>query len=372
MSDAVATHNPKIALVGPIAEESLPARGGYQACNRRTISAMRLAGVDVVAISYPHPSTSGWKKLLGYGIGFVRLFLKVGKLRGRAVHVTGLYKQFIYLEAILVALAKLRGLTVVYDIRAGSMMRYYAEFSAMYRFVFRSVLKASDRIMVEGKEYCDFIELITGTPPYYFPNHVPISDVAAGHSGATRCDDEIGLVYVGRIVEDKGIEVVLEAASILRSRGIRTKVSIAGEGDIHYLEYLKTRYTGDANHWLGALPPEEVFSLFSRGHFFLFPTRHNGEGHSNALTEAMAAGCVPIVSRNGFNASVVGDCGKVLSIDATSSDYAAAVMESGIGDRWGSLSQKCAERASSSFDSRIVIGALLGEYAKLNGRSSCD
>ncbi len=95
----------------------------------------------------------------------------------------------------------------------------------------------------------------------------------------------------------------------------------------------------------------------------MFPTRHFGEGQSNALTEAMACGCVCIVSRHGFNASVVGAAGVVLQVDATPQQYAEQLTEVwSTPDRWRMLSEAGRRRAAARFSTRPVIARLIEHY----------
>jgi glycosyltransferase involved in cell wall biosynthesis len=114
-----------------------------------------------------------------------------------------------------------------------------------------------------------------------------------------------------------------------------------------------------------------VLALFSSSHFFLFPTTHPGEGHSNALTEAMAMGCVPLAALNGFNHSVMGDCGGVLPQSATSDAYADTVLDIVRSGRWSALSSAARERAHLHFNTNCVVDALIEQYVQLLGEGKC-
>ncbi len=102
--------------------------------------------------------------------------------------------------------------------------------------------------------------------------------------------------------------------------------------------------------------------MLASAHYFIFPTRHDGEGHSNALTEAMAEGLVPICSDNGFNRSVVGDAGRVLPVDATASDYAQAIADIGTGAAWNELSRAASRRIAERFTGMVVLPVLIESY----------
>ena len=94
---------------------------------------------------------------------------------------------------------------------------------------------------------------------------------------------------------------------LLRRHFPTTTLTLVGPCDAGYRAELDDLgLTGESVAFTGALTPAEVESRLDESHFFLFLTRWFGEGHSNALTEAMARGCVPVASDHGFNASVIG------------------------------------------------------------------
>jgi glycosyltransferase involved in cell wall biosynthesis len=118
----------------------------------------------------------------------------------------------------------------------------------------------------------------------------------------------------------------------------------------------------------GSLNPAEIEKRLSEEHIFLFPTRHSGEGHSNALTEAMASGLVPICSDHGFNRDVVGDCGFIMPADATADDYAAvllaAVRSPGL---LRDLSFRARSRTERLYSDVRVVPLLIEQYRLLIG-----
>jgi glycosyltransferase involved in cell wall biosynthesis len=143
-------------------------------------------------------------------------------------------------------------------------------------------------------------------------------------------------------------------------------VRIAGDGNAAYLSSLRERYADLQVHWMGPLKSDDVLCLFSSAHFFVFPTRHFGEGQSNSLTEALACGCVPVASRHGFNASVVSDAGAVLELDALPAQYAEEVTNIWrTPGRWRGLSDVSRQRAASLFSTQAVIRRLIEHYRAL-------
>lgn len=355
--------NKPIYLCGPLAPPGQAPNGGYAAANARTIATLETMGQDVVAMPYPQPTGRGLVKLTGYVAGFRRLLLQLAQQPPGVLHITGLYKQFILPELLLLHKARGLGYATVYDIRAGSMLRYYQNLGPVYRRLFDAALRIADRVMIEGLEYGDFVRQRTEREPFYFPNHIDTSHVAPRRTNDVAAGPV--LIYAGRVTREKGIETLMAAAALLVRDGQPCSVMIVGPAEPELQATLQARYGAVSAQWLGSRSSADVLQLCAGAHFFVFPTRHSGEGHSNALTEAMSKGCVPIASRNGFNASVIDDAGVVLPLEAEPEAYAAAVLALWSSGLWQEYSARARSRAQQCFDSRKAVGRLLSEYQEL-------
>lgn len=122
-----------------------------------------------------------------------------------------------------------------------------------------------------------------------------------GRSRSSRGDGTTRILAVGRLVEKKGHETLLLAASLLRDRGLEFSVRLAGEGPewsrlqrlVHELRL------GDRVVFLGPLSESEVRAEYEQADVFALPCRKlaNGDqdGLPNVVLEAMAHG-LPVVS----------------------------------------------------------------------------
>jgi len=117
----------------------------------------------------------------------------------------------------------------------------------------------------------------------------------------TRGRDENHILGVGRLVEKKGFDGLLEATSRLRGRGVDCRVSIAGEGEERErLESLIEEHgLQDRVSLLGALDLGEVRRLMSSATLLCQPCLVGADGNRDALPtvllEALACG-LPTVS----------------------------------------------------------------------------
>ena len=104
--------------------------------------------------------------------------------------------------------------------------------------------------------------------------------------------DEVAILYVGRVTDDKGVPMLLEAFGRLPPP-TRAHLVIAGGGNA--LERLKSDARSLRNvHLLGSLPPSEVPGLLAASDIFAHPSMC-AEGLPRSVLEAAAAG-LPIVA----------------------------------------------------------------------------
>ncbi len=126
----------------------------------------------------------------------------------------------------------------------------------------------------------------------FIPNGVDLKRFGAGKNGSLRRRLGAGsgekiVGSAGRIVSQKGYDLLLEAAALMKGRGIETWFAIAGEGEKREELERTARDRGLARFvFLGAI--DDVPGFLAGLDVFAFPSRM--EARSNALAEAMAAG----------------------------------------------------------------------------------
>lgn len=109
------------------------------------------------------------------------------------------------------------------------------------------------------------------------------------------------LLGVGRLVEKKGFELLIEAARRLSDSGTECRVDIVGDGPLRdTLQNLISSYQlDDVVHLLGPRTQEEVRTLLGEADLFVAPfvvgTDGNADGLPTVLLEAMATG-IPCVA----------------------------------------------------------------------------
>ena len=123
------------------------------------------------------------------------------------------------------------------------------------------------------------------------------------------------LVFVGRLVSDKGVDVLLDALGLLATRGRRVGLTVIGEGP----ELPALRRQVDALgissqvHFAGRRTGGDLVAALNEHHVLVVPSVWQ-EPFGVVALEAMACGCVPLVSRSGGLPDAAGAAGVVFEL----------------------------------------------------------
>ncbi len=110
-----------------------------------------------------------------------------------------------------------------------------------------------------------------------------------------------GILYVGRLVEKKGIPDLIEACKLLKERGVPFRCEIVGKGELEPQIRSRVAALGlkDVVSLPGPRPQGEVRKLYRRTDVFVAPCvvarDGNRDGLPTTILEAMASG-LPVVS----------------------------------------------------------------------------
>lgn len=113
------------------------------------------------------------------------------------------------------------------------------------------------------------------------------------------------ILYVGRVHPEKGIDILIDAFRSMNAPGYMLKIVgpweiSSGGGGLSYFEYLK-KLSGNSENiqFVGPIFDTELLnSFYKEAQIFVYPSvAEFGETFGLAPLEAMAWGCVPIVSR---------------------------------------------------------------------------
>jgi glycosyltransferase involved in cell wall biosynthesis len=119
------------------------------------------------------------------------------------------------------------------------------------------------------------------------------------------------LVFLGRLVSDKGVDVLLDALARLAAEGLRPRLTIVGEGpEGPRLREQAARLGLDGQvGFLGTRTGEELVEILNRHRILVAPSRYN-EPFGIVALEGIACGCVVVGSAGGGLKNAIGPCGE--------------------------------------------------------------
>ncbi len=171
------------------------------------------------------------------------------------------------------------------------------------------------------------------------------------------------VLFVGRMVTEKGVQVLLEAAPKILFRYNNVRFLIAGKGPV--LEHLRQRAhdlrLGDRVRFLGFIPDEERNELFRVADVAVFPSLY--EPFGIVALEAMAAETPVVVSDVGGLADVVqhGHNGRK-AIPGDSASLAAQVLDILTNPEEAERLASVAKKEIARYDWKSIAAETLSVY----------
>ena len=128
---------------------------------------------------------------------------------------------------------------------------------------------------------------------------------------------------VGKIdwpnLKRKGLEFFVKTAHLLPD----VEFILVGKWADNSIDFLRS-ISSDNITFTGSVNEDELLSFYKKASIYVQPSLHEGFGMS--VAEAMLAGCIPVVSKNGALPEVVGNCGYYCQ-SVNPKDIAVAIVE---------------------------------------------
>jgi glycogen synthase len=120
------------------------------------------------------------------------------------------------------------------------------------------------------------------------------------------------LIFLGRLVSEKGVDILLQALAILQARNSSPSLTIVGGGpELSALQELaKTLRLEHQVTFTGPKRGEELTALLRKHEILVVPSRYD-EPFGVVALEGIACGCVVVGSRGGGLPEAIGPCGLI-------------------------------------------------------------
>ncbi len=170
-------------------------------------------------------------------------------------------------------------------------------------------------------------------------------------------DDEVVVLFVSRLVKEKGIDVLASVICTLQRRKVPHRTLIVGDGpERKRLEKILSETT-----FTGHLEDTELSRAYASADLFVFPS--TSETFGNVTLEAFASGlpvvCVPATGNS--NLLEGGDCGILAPREELADAIARLVFDSDLRARFG----QAARRRAKNFTWKSAIDHLESYYKGL-------
>jgi glycosyltransferase involved in cell wall biosynthesis len=173
----------------------------------------------------------------------------------------------------------------------------------------KTVAKYADEIIVLSKNVQKYFLEAYGRETRFIPNGVnaPIIRKADIIKEKYRIDKDGYILFLARIVPEKGLHYLLEAFSAIKTN---KKLVVAGTSSQSqdYFSRIQAMARNDSRVIMtGFVEGAELDELYSNAFLYVLPS--DIEGMPISLLEAMSYGCQCLVSDIPENTEIIGDCG---------------------------------------------------------------
>jgi len=188
-------------------------------------------------------------------------------------------------------------------------------------------------------------------------SRIPASELRRGW-GANK--DDLVILSTGRLAPEKGLEDLLEAASLLRRMGQSFRVVLAGDGPLRAQLERLAKDLGVSDHVTFLGYREDIPDLLAACDLVALPSLR--EGLSIALLEAMAAGKPVVATSIGSNVTVASQAEMALLVPPCDPQaLAEAILRCGQDP---ALRTRLGNNARHVFESRYTEQRMLNAYRK--------
>jgi glycosyltransferase involved in cell wall biosynthesis len=209
------------------------------------------------------------------------------------LHVnTSLSPKSYWRDLMYVAVAKLCGARVVYQLHGGSV-------EDLWKPALRATLRWPDVVVALSKTELDEIRALAPEQNVALvPNAIDCAPYLPLRRPFAPAATPLRLVHIGRLIRSKGVFEMVEGLALAQRQGVAAHLVIAGDGPAaaELREAVDRLGLAAQVTFAGPTFGEAKVKLLGEADVLVFPTYHR-EGLPYALLEAMAAGLVPITTR---------------------------------------------------------------------------
>ena len=211
---------------------------------------------------------------------------------------------------VLFVLTRLFRKPLIVRLFGGTLEQEYEKLPSFSKWVFDKTVLSADLVLLQTKQLVSYFSEHGSRCVRWYSTSRKIVDLPDWHENTTHSCKRF--VYLGRVIEDKGIGVILDSAHRYNSE---VTVDIYGSLDGKYSEEDITSKSEGVVQYKGVLAHEQVNDALLNYDALILPTFYQGEGYPGVIVEAYSHGLPVIATQWRAIPEIVDDsCGILIPI----------------------------------------------------------
>ncbi|NNH38933.1 glycosyltransferase family 4 protein [Acinetobacter terrae] len=246
-----------------------------------------------------------WIKLFG----FIKVYFEIYKIFiAKNIYMTpGQSFWGVLKYAPFIMLAWLLKKPIIMHIHGNYLGTQYQLLSGIKKKIFKFLVSRSSAGIVLSRSLHDnFNGLLTKDKIYIVENFA--NDELISSEVIRKNSDQLKLLWLSNLMEEKGILYFLDALILLKNRNVPFEVKLAGkiEDGLEQNIHQKLTELGESAEYLGVVYGEQKKAQLLAANVFVFPTYYTMEGQPISLIEAMATGNIIVTTDHAGIPDIVG------------------------------------------------------------------
>jgi glycosyltransferase involved in cell wall biosynthesis len=281
----------KILIIGPFP----PPISGVSIANEVIAKGLKSKNwkVDTINSEYSEDITDKHGKISIQKLYFLKTYFSIYKLLfSKIIYITigqsfyGVLKYFPF-----IVLSKLTNKVLVVHLHGNHLLKEYNLLKGAKKTIFSKLISMFDYGIVLSKSLRNNFEPFLKKEKIFELHNFYEKSLSLPNQELIIQKDysELRVVFLSNLIEEKGINLLLEAIKVLKNKGIIIRLKVAGnkikENDLsHYFDTL------DCVEYLGVVHGGQKQKLLLWSTVFCLPTFYKMEGQPISILEAMAMG----------------------------------------------------------------------------------
>ena len=296
--------------------------------------------------------------------GFYR---KINREKVDTVHInTALNPLSILRDAAFVKMARLAKCPILLHLHGGKFLAREFD-NKFFARISEKMLKTASVVVVLSELEKEIIEKRwQNLNARVLENAVAVSEKQFNKQNSS----EKTIIFLGRLHESKGLNEIVQACRTLKSENFEFRFNCFGAGELReFFAAEMTEILGDKFYYGGVISGAEKEKALNDADIFLLPSRY-GEGLPMAMLEAMAAGCVVVVSEMASVGAVVKDGENGFTVEPNNVTQLIEKLKLLLSNEKDLkfLSQNARATIAEKFDLKTYIQELEDIYTKIKNR----